>query len=237
MSEVRRVEDRRQADILADRKRRRTEILKKLRRGERMNNEVNVKITLLPGAELPKYARPGDSGFDLVAQEDYVVEPGATVKVRTGIALEIPEGYEVQIRPRSGISERTKLRVANSPGTGDSSYRGEICVLIDNIAQLRYFLSIGSVQKATTYLTLDGGEQVTESVEVFAYSYGSTDHYERMPREVPAGTYIIRKGDRIAQAVICPVYRANFEVVAELSETERGAGGFGHSGITSEVEA
>ncbi|WP_419886792.1 dUTP diphosphatase [Paenibacillus sp. B-A-8] len=171
------------------------------------SNEVNVKITLLPGAELPQYAKPGDSGFDLVAQEDYVVEPGQTVKVRTGICVELPVGYELQVRPRSGISANTKLRVANSPGTGDSSYRGEICVLIDNIAQAFRYDSV-------RFYGLDG--------------YLTSDK-----RIVPGAdnTYLIRKGDRVAQAVIAPVYRASFEVVSELAESERGAGGFGSSGV------
>ncbi|WP_328804460.1 dUTP diphosphatase [Paenibacillus apii] len=169
-----------------------------------------VKISLLPGAELPKYAKPGDSGFDLVAQEDYVVEPGETIKVRTGIRIELPEGLEVQIRPRSGVSANTKLRVANSPGTGDSSYRGEICVLIDNIAQAFRYDSI-------RFYGVDG--------------YLTSDK-----RVVPGAdnTYIIRKGDRIAQAVIAPVYRAAFEVVTELTETERGDGAFGHTGVSAE---
>ncbi|MEK3836482.1 deoxyuridine 5'-triphosphate nucleotidohydrolase [Paenibacillus sp. FSL R7-0128] len=204
---------------MAERRRRRTEIIDKLRRGERMGNELPIKITLMSGAELPKYARPGDSGFDLVAQEDYVVEPGQTVKMRTGIALEIPQGYEVQIRPRSGISANTKLRVANSPGTGDSSFRGEICVLVDNIAQKEYEVDCDGLWPLchNALHTLDGtgdsplGNVLTED-------------------SVPVATYIIRKGERIAQAVIAPVYRAAFEVVAELSETARGVSGFGHTG-------
>lgn len=219
MASAERIIDRPQAEIMADRKRKRTELLDKLRRGERMgrSNEVNVKITLLPGAELPQYAKPGDSGFDLVAQEDYVVEPGQTVKVRTGLSVELPVGYELQVRPRSGISANTKLRVANSPGTGDSSYRGEICVLIDNIAQLMA-REVDLNEREVTYDRSEyvhtlGGEYVR---------HGWQDRHDP--------TYLIRKGDRIAQAVIAPVYRASFEVVTELAESERGAGGFGHTG-------
>jgi dUTP pyrophosphatase len=223
---IQRVADRKQADIMADRRRHRAEVLAqfdKLRRGDRMNNEVNVKIKLLTGAELPKYARPGDSGFDLVAQEDYVVEPGQTVKVRTGICVELPDWLEVQIRPRSGISERTKLRVANSPGTGDSSYRGEICVLIDNIAHL--------VVEGVNLNAREVEYSETRSLERIDGTFEPSGWSSRLER-----TYIIRKGDRIAQAVIAPVYRAKFEVVAELSESERGAGGFGSSGVTDVID-
>lgn len=169
-----------------------------------MNNAINVKIALLPGAELPQYARPGDSGFDLVAQEDYVVEPGQTVLVRTGIALEIPEGYEVQVRPRSGVTLRTKLRV--NLGTIDAGFRGEIGVIVDNI-----HVPDGEYADYILY-TING--HCTEDDDLHAMR-----------------TYLIRKGDRIAQAVIAPVSRANFTVVAELSETERGDSGFGSSGV------
>lgn len=205
-----RIIDRTQADIMADRKRQRTELIDKLRRSERMSQDINVKIALLPGAVIPQYAKPGDSGFDLVAQEDYVVEPGATVKVRTGICVELPVGYELQVRPRSGVTLNTKLRVANSPGTGDSSYRGEICVLIDNIApadEVSYYWRL-----------VDGSyEPIDNGVD-----------------GLPYGSYLIRAGDRIAQAVIAPVYRASFEVVTELAESARGASGFGSTGVTTE---
>ncbi|OMD02648.1 hypothetical protein BJP46_15595 [Paenibacillus odorifer] len=206
---------------MADRKRKRTELLDKLRRGERVSNEVNVKITLLPGAELPQYAKPNDSGFDLVAQEDYVVEPGQTVLVRTGIALEIPEGYEVQVRPRSGISLNTKLRVANSPGSVDNSYRGEIKVIFDNIAQKEYSVEDEQIYADSTFcFTLINGDYTLDEPEGVDYDSA-----------ILKNTYWIRRGDRIAQAIIAPVSRANFTVVAELSETERGESGFGSSGV------
>lgn len=223
-----RIIDRPQAEIMAYRKRKRTELLDKLRRGERMerSNEVSVKIALLPGAELPQYAKPGDSGFDLVAQEDYVVEPGQTVKVRTGICVELPVGYELQVRPRSGISANTKLRVANSPGTGDSSYRGEICVLIDNVARVQY--EVDRISADDPYELWPLSHNALHTLD----GSGDTPLGNVLTEDnVPVGTYIIRKGERIAQAVITPVYRASFKVVAELSESERGTGGFGHSGV------
>lgn len=93
--------------------------------------KLRVKIKRLKDVELPKYARPGDSGFDLVAAEDTIIWPGETKIVQTGLAFEIPPGYELQVRPRSGMTRNTKLRVVL--GTVDSGYRGEVGVLVDNI--------------------------------------------------------------------------------------------------------
>jgi len=92
---------------------------------------LRVKIKRLRDVELPKYARPGDSGFDLVAAEDTIIWPGETKVVQTGFAFEIPLGYELQVRPRSGMTRKTKLRVVLD--TVDSGYRGEVGVLVDNI--------------------------------------------------------------------------------------------------------
>ncbi|PRT14045.1 dUTP diphosphatase [Bacillus toyonensis] len=92
--------------------------------------KLRVKIKRVKDVKLPKYAKPGDSGFDLVAAEDTVIWPGETKVVQTGLAFEIPPGYELQVRPRSGMTRNTKLRVAL--GTVDSGYRGEVGVLVDN---------------------------------------------------------------------------------------------------------
>lgn len=88
-------------------------------------------------AKMPCYARPGDAGMDIYAVEDIIIEPEQTVLVRTGLRVAIPSGYEVQIRPRSGVSLKTPLRVANSPGTIDAGYRDEICLIINNISQTK----------------------------------------------------------------------------------------------------
>ncbi|MEI3895909.1 MULTISPECIES: dUTP diphosphatase [unclassified Bacillus (in: firmicutes)] len=93
--------------------------------------KLRVKIKRVKDVEMPKYANPGDSGFDLVAAEDTIVWPGETKVVPTGLAFEIPSGYEVQVRPRSGMTRDTKLRVVL--GTVDSGFRGEVGVLVDNI--------------------------------------------------------------------------------------------------------
>ncbi|TFF43639.1 dUTP diphosphatase [Bacillus thuringiensis] len=91
---------------------------------------LRTKIKRLKDVELPKYAKPGDSGFDLVAAEDTIIWPGETKVVPTGLCFEIPPGYELQVRPRSGISRNTKLRVVL--GTVDSGFRGEVGVIVDN---------------------------------------------------------------------------------------------------------
>jgi dUTP pyrophosphatase len=92
-----------------------------------------VKIKKLhPDAIVPQYSTPGAAGFDLVAIETVILNPGETKLVKTGLAVEIPAGYEMQVRPRSGTSLKTTLRVANAPGTIDSDYRGEVCVIVTN---------------------------------------------------------------------------------------------------------
>ena len=89
---------------------------------------LRVKIKRVKDVELPKYAKSGDSGFDLVAAEDTIIWPGETKVVQTGLSFEIPPGYELQVR--SGMTRNTKLRVVL--GTVDSGYRGEVGVLVDN---------------------------------------------------------------------------------------------------------
>ena len=86
------------------------------------------------GINLPSYARNGDAGMDVEAAEETVINPGETKIVPTGIKCAIPLGYELQVRPRSGLSAKTNLRVANAPGTIDSGYRGEIGIIITNAA-------------------------------------------------------------------------------------------------------
>ena len=98
-----------------------------------MREVVKVCIEMChPEAKKPAYARPGDAGMDIYAVEEAVIAPGETMIVRTGLKLAIPEGYEVQIRPRSGLSLKTPLRVANSPGTIDAGYREEVGVIMHN---------------------------------------------------------------------------------------------------------
>src|SRR5271170_4323590 len=94
---------------------------------------LTVKIKKLhPDAVVPKYATSGSSGFDLEAIEDVAIYPGDTVLVKTGLAFEVPEGYEMQVRPRSGLSLKTPLRIANSPGTVDRDFSGHVSIIITN---------------------------------------------------------------------------------------------------------
>ena len=146
------------------------------------DSAVFLKIRKLrEDAFIPMQATPGAAGFDLHAIEDAVVYKHQPTLVKTGLAVEIPPGYELQIRPRSGLAFKKGLTVLNSPGTIDADYRGEVGVILSN--------------------------------------FGSYD-----------SCYTVKKGDRIAQAVICPVPKVQILEVDELSDTGRGTGGFGSTG-------
>ena len=96
-----------------------------------MSVEVFIELCR-QDAVLPKYANPGDAGMDVYAAEDVIILPGETVIVPTGLKLAIPIGYEIQVRPRSGISVKTPLRLPNSPGTIDAGYRDELGIIMNN---------------------------------------------------------------------------------------------------------
>ena len=151
-----------------------------------------------PEAQLPKYAHEGDAGMDVFALEDSYLEYGTPRIVRTGIAAEIPDGYELQVRARSGLAVKG-VEVVNGPGTVDSKYRGEIGVI------LRF---INYENSNTTDI------------------HGNTIAIGRSP----VSGYEIKKGDKIAQLVLAPVTFADPYEVQELSETDRGTGGFGSTG-------
>lgn len=145
---------------------------------------VAVPLQVLPhgeGLPLPRYATQGSAGVDLAAAIDrpLVLQPGERKKVPTGIALALPEGWEGQVRPRSGLAFNHGITILNSPGTIDADYRGEIQVILANL----------------------GSAPVT-----------------------------IARGERIAQLVIAPVSRAEWQVTSALPATRRGAGGFGSTG-------
>lgn len=192
--------------------------------------KVNVKIKKLhPDAVIPKYARELDAGFDLVAVEDTLIAPGESAMIRTGLAMALPPGYELQVRPRSGVSAKTKLRISNAPGTIDAGYRGEICVLIDNTTPIEYELDTDYDHDCELYEYSLG-----QACESYVLTVDGTEIPEKLGwMKRPKGTYLIRKGDRIAQGVLAAVPIAQFEVVDVLDETERGSGGFGSSGVTA----
>jgi len=135
---------------------------------------------LVPEAVLPSYAHPGDAGMDLTSVEDVELQPGEIRLVKTGLAMALPSGTEAQVRPRSGLAAKHGVTVANTPGTIDEGYRGEIRVILVNLGK---------------------------------------------------APFRVEKGMRIAQMVIAPVLRAGVAEVTELSDTERGTGGFGSSGV------
>lgn len=172
---------------------------------------------LSDGATVPTKAHATDSGFDLYAAEDVVIEPGETVIVPTGIAVRLPERMEAQVRPRSGVTAKTKLRV--QLGTIDNGYSGEIGVIVDNIAMPELQLSTEYTDythveknKEWALMTLDGD-------------------YGRGENIYPENTYLIRKGDRIAQLVVQALPSVTAVEVFDVEETERGADGYGSSGV------
>ncbi|MDX5928777.1 MULTISPECIES: dUTP diphosphatase [Bacillus cereus group] len=128
--------------------------------------KLRVKIKRVKDVDLPKYAKPGDSGFDLVAAEGTIIEPGQTKVIPTGLAFEIPPGFELQVRPRSGISRKTFLRVVL--GTVDSGFRGEVGVIVSNISYPGNSITLGindehEIFKSVTYV-VKKGDRITQGV-------------------------------------------------------------------------
>ena len=144
--------------------------------------KLNIPIVLENGAEVPVYATPQSAGADVKCLESFTLNPGERKLVPTGIKIAVPDGYECQVRPRSGLAVKHGITVLNAPGTIDADYRGECCVLLINMG---------------------------------------------------AKPYNFEKGERIGQFVISPVVQANWDAVLFLDQTERGEGGFGHSGKTN----
>ena len=150
-----------------------------------MQSQKVISVKRLPHAKdlpIPQRMTPGSSGCDISAaiEDSITIQPGERVLVPTGFCFEIPKGYEVQVRPRSGLAWKHGLAILNSPGTIDSDYRGEVKVILANLSKEPFTLT---------------------------------------------------RGERIAQVVpIAVAANLNFEENISLSETERGSGGFGHTG-------
>lgn len=142
---------------------------------------MKIRIKKLnENAVIPKYAHEGDAGVDFFATTSHIVKPGERCLVGTGLAFELPIGYELQIRPRSGLALKKGISIVNTPGTLDAGYRGELMIIIIN--------------------------------------HGNED-------------FEIKTGDKIAQGVFNKVETADFEEALELSDSSRGEGGFGSTGI------
>ncbi|MBG9774242.1 dUTP diphosphatase [Brevibacillus laterosporus] len=190
---------------------------------------IPVKIKRLhPDAVIPQYATAGSAGFDLVAVEDVAISPGETWKVPLGLAFEIPEGFVMLVCMRSGIAYNTELRQPNGIGIIDSDYRGEVAMMFNNIWKNEPFFAYDEEGRAivTDY-------RIEDECPSTEYLRTISGGQVRQWRDYPAGTYLIRKGDRVAQGLILPVMQAQFIVADELSETERGAGGFGSTGVSA----
>lgn len=172
--------------------------------------EKEVFIHLEDGAVAPTYAHSTDAGMDICANEDIVIAPGETKLIHTGIHMAIPEGYEVQIRPRSGLSLNTPLRVCNAPGTIDAGYRDEICVIMQNTSERFYTDGIGKVK------IMPDDEK---------------NHYNLSSKGNKKGWYEIKKGDRVAQMVLHEAPRMVLVVCEDVTKigVNRG-GGFGSTG-------
>ena len=142
---------------------------------------VNVKCVASKGAVIPEYKTAGAAGADLYAlvESPVTIPAGKFAMIPTGLFFEIPEGYEIQIRPRSGLAAKNGVTVLNTPGTIDSDYRGEIKIILVNFSDK---------------------------------------------------DFVVNNGERVAQMVIAPVTQASFTIVDQLSDTERGTGGFGSTG-------
>ncbi len=130
------------------------------------SNEVKIFVEICRnGVTLPEYARHGDAGMDILAAEDVVIGPGETVIIPTGLKVAIPEGFELQVRPRSGISYKTPLRVSNSPGTIDSGYRGEVGIIMTNTSSKKDtddLLPISSIGNINGTYSIKKGDRVAQ---------------------------------------------------------------------------
>lgn len=174
-------------------------------------SQETVKLELLDGATQPFYAHETDAGMDVYANEDIIIAPGETKLIHAGLKMAIPEGYEIQVRPRSGLSLKTPLRICNAPGTIDAGYRDEVGIIMQNTSE-RFFTDGAGIVK------------VMPDIEKNHYTVDSKGNCK--------GWYDIKKGDRIAQIVLQQVPRIEWKEVTSVSEVkgDRG-GGFGSTGV------
>lgn len=176
----------------------------------RANGNLGKKIVTIQvekcseNTKIPTYARVGDAGMDIYSTEEVTLAPGEKKLIGTGIKVAIPEGYEIEVVPKSGIALRTGLKVSNSPGTIDSGYRDEIKVIVENSEP-----SIKDIE----YTFDDNGNPVIKSI-------------------LHGKSYTIEKDQKIAQIILKEVPMINFQEVKNISEISgnRG-GGFGSTGL------
>ena len=166
---------------------------------------VQIPVELChPDAKIPQYANTSDSGMDVYALDDYIITPGETKLIPTGIKLALPPGYEIQVRPKSGRALKTKLRIANTPGTVDAGYRDEIKVIVENIEP---------PIKDIEYDFDDNGTPIIKSI-------------------LHGAAYTIGKGEKFCQLVLMEVPKAALYRVEQVGEIgENRGGGFGSTGL------
>lgn len=143
---------------------------------------------LSEAAVLPQYAHPGDAGLDLVSIEAKTLLPGESQLIRTGIALELPEGTEAQVRPRSGLALKHQITVLNTPGTIDTGYRGEICVILINHGTKPFQVEPGMriaqmVITSFIQVTVEAVETLTDDTARADGGFGSTGLGSQEPHE------------------------------------------------------
>ena len=141
---------------------------------------MKVKVINKSKNNLPFYTTKGSAGMDVYSNEELELEPLSTTIVKTGLFVKIPEGYEIQVRPRSGLSAKSSLRIANSPGTIDSDYLGEIGIIVDNTSQtFSYTVKKGEriaqlVLKKVEQIEWEEVEEFSETTERNTRGFGST---------------------------------------------------------------
>ena len=178
---------------------------------------IQIPIELChPDAKIPQYAHIDDSGLDLYALDDYTIAPGETKLIPTGIKVALPPGYELQVRPKSGRSLKTKLRIANTPGTIDAGYRDEIGVIIENVDP-----PIRAIHPREQIVT--DRENKSTIVEQLPITSGDIEFGQ---------SYTIGKGEKFAQLVLSEVPKAAFFRVDSVNEIgDNRNGGFGSTGL------
>ena len=166
---------------------------------------VQIPVELChPDAKIPQYANTSDSGMDVYALDDYTIAPGETKLIPTGIKLALPPGYEIQVRPKSGRALKTKLRIANTPGTVDAGYRDEIKVIVENIEP---------PIKDIEYDFDNNGTPIIKSI-------------------LHGASHTIGKGEKFCQLVLMEVPKAALYRVEQVGEIgENRGGGFGSTGL------
>jgi dUTP pyrophosphatase len=152
-----------------------------------MTDSVGVRIRRLPhgqGLELPAYATAGAAGMDVLSAEDVTLDPGSRRAVATGFAVAIPPGYEIQVRPRSGLALKHGISVPNTPGTIDSDYRGELKVILINHGPEAFAIARGDriAQLVLAPVTLAAWDEVAELDETArgAGGFGSTGGHAQL---------------------------------------------------------